>query len=146
MELLRLSKLVPPNKQYVHERGLAFASITSWKLSNKLVMDILTIYDRYWIRRLTWDIKDLKQNIFFTCQPYLVIQWYLIHDIIRGPTRIVDRKNGVACANYDVQKFWCLTQFKFQFQRYSLSTSRSVLSFKGIVPPRLGVSRFSKAN
>ena len=74
----------------------------------KLLMDILTIYYQYSIRRLTWDIKKLKQNIFFTYQPYLAIQWSSIHEIIRGRMRVVDRKNVVACANYDVQKFWCL--------------------------------------
>ena len=75
MELLRVSKLVPSELQYVRERGLDSTSITLWKLSNKLLMDILTIYYQYSIRRLTWNIKSLKQNIFFTCQPYSLIQW-----------------------------------------------------------------------
>ena len=57
---------------------------------------------RYSIRRLTWDIKNLKQNIFFTCHPYLAIQWSSIHEIIRGPNQMVEGKNGVACANFDV--------------------------------------------
>ena len=137
--------MCPPELQYVHGRGLASASIASWKLSNKLLMDILTIYYRYSIRILTWDIKNLKKNILFTCQPYLAIQWSPIHEIISGPAWMVDRKNCVTCANYDVHNFLCLAQFKFKFQRYSLSTSRSGLSFKGIVPPHSGVSRFSKA-
>ena len=108
MELLRLSKLVSPKLQYLSRRRLASSSIRSWKLSNKLLMDIVTIY----YRRLTWDIKNLKQNIFFTFQSFLVIQWSSIHEIIRGPMCMVDKKNGVACANYYVQKL----------QRYSLST------------------------
>ena len=57
-------KTCAPELQYVHWRGLVSASIPSWKLSNKLPMDIVTIYYRYSIWRLTWDIKKLKQNIF----------------------------------------------------------------------------------
>ena len=124
MELVHLSKLVPLELQYVHRRGWASASIASWKLSNKLLMDIFTIYYWYSIQILTWDIKNLKKNIFFICQPYLAIQWSSMHEIIRGPMCMVDKKNGVACANYYVQKLWCLTWFKFQFQMYSLCPLR----------------------
>ena len=111
MELLSLSKLMSPVLQNLCPlcynmcgRRLDFASIRSWKLSNKLLMNI------YWylIWRLTWYIKNLKQNIFFTCQPYLFIQWYSIYEIIRGPMCMVDMKNGVTCANYYVQNFLCL--------------------------------------
>ena len=106
MEFLRLSKLVPLELQYVWGRGLASASITSWKWSNKLIMEILTIYYRYSIQRLTWDIKNLKQNIFFTFQPYLVIQWSSIHNIIRGPMpltwKVVSLVQIMMCINFDV--------------------------------------------
>ena len=67
-------------------------------------MDILTIYYQYSIRRLTWDIKKLKQNI----SSLVNLIWSfndLQHENIRGPMRMVDKKNGVACANYDVHKF-----------------------------------------
>ena len=68
--------------------------------------------------------QKLKHNIFFTCQPYLAIQWSSIHEIITGPAWMIDRKNGCACGNHDVQKCWCIAYFKFQFQRYSSSTSK----------------------
>ena len=84
-------------------------------------MDILTIYYQYSIWILTWDIKNLKQNIFFTCQPYLVIQSSSIHEIIREPTRMVDMKNGVACVNS--------SSFNFK----GIVSPHPGLSFKGIV-------------
>ena len=112
----RSIKTYAPWSTICAQKGWASASITSWKLSNKLLMDILTIYYRYSIRRLTWDIKNLKQNIFFTFQPYLAIQWSSIHEIIRRPTRIVDKKNDVAYANYFIYTqlsliFWDTLKF-----------------------------------
>ena len=101
MEFLHLSKLVPLELQYVRRRGWASASITSWKLSNKLLMDTLTIYYWYSIRRLTWDIKKIEKKYFLNLQPYLAIQWSSIHDIIEGPTRMEQEKWCRLC------KLWC---------------------------------------
>ena len=66
---------------------------------------------------------------------------------------MVNRKNGVACANYDVlvslvQIMMCIN---FDVSHSSSFNSKGIVSpcpslkFKGIVPPHLGVSRFSKA-
>ena len=58
MELWHLSKL-----QYVYERALASTSMMSSKLTNKLLMDILTIYYRYLTWRFTWILKT-RNKIF----------------------------------------------------------------------------------
>ena len=65
---------------------------------------------------------------------------------------MVNMKNGVACANYDVlvslvQIMMCIN---FDVSHSSSFNFKGIVSppglnFKGIVPPHLGVSRFCKA-